>query len=59
MTAITHAPWLKAPETQKLLAALEAARVGGSRFVGGCVRNTLLGRRSMISTSPPNSRPIA
>lgn len=41
--AITHAAWLKAPETQKLLAALEAARAGGSRFVGGCVRNTLLG----------------
>ena len=40
---ITHAPWLKAPETQKLLAALESARAGGSRFVGGCVRNTLLG----------------
>ncbi len=42
-TAITHVAWLKAPETQKLLAALEAARAGGSRFVGGCVRNTLLG----------------
>lgn len=41
--AITHAAWLKAPETQKLLAALEAARAGGSRFVGGCVRNTLIG----------------
>lgn len=40
---ITHAAWLKAPETQKLLAALEAARAGGSRFVGGCVRNTLIG----------------
>jgi poly(A) polymerase len=44
MTAITHATWLKAPETQKLIAALEAARAGGSRFVGGCVRNTLMGR---------------
>lgn len=42
--AIIHAAWLKAPETQKLIAALEAARVGGSRFVGGCVRNTLMGR---------------
>jgi poly(A) polymerase len=40
---ITHAAWLKAPETQKLVAALEAARAGGSRFVGGCVRNTLMG----------------
>jgi poly(A) polymerase len=43
MTAITHATWLKAAETQKLIAALEAARAGGSRFVGGCVRNTLMG----------------
>jgi len=42
--AITHAPWLKAAETQKLITALEAARAGGSRFVGGCVRNTLMGR---------------
>ncbi len=41
--SITHAAWLKAPETQKLIAALEAARAGGSRFVGGCVRNTLMG----------------
>jgi poly(A) polymerase len=44
MTAIAHATWLKAAETQKLIAALEAARAGGSRFVGGCVRNTLMGR---------------
>jgi poly(A) polymerase len=44
MTAITHAPWLKAKETQALITALEAARAGGSRFVGGCVRNTLMGR---------------
>lgn len=43
-TAITHAGWLKAKETQALIAALEAARAGGSRFVGGCVRNTLMGR---------------
>jgi len=42
--AITHASWLKAKETQALIAALEAARPGGSRFVGGCVRNTLMGR---------------
>jgi len=42
--AITYAPWFKAAETQKLLAALEAARPDGSRFVGGCVRNTLMGR---------------
>lgn len=44
MTSIAHAPWLKAKETQALIAALEAARPNGSRFVGGCVRNTLMGR---------------
>ena len=44
MTTITHAAWLKAKETQALIAALEAARAGGARFVGGCVRNTLMGR---------------
>jgi tRNA nucleotidyltransferase/poly(A) polymerase len=42
--AITYAPWFKAAETQKLIGVLEAARAGGSRFVGGCVRNTLMGR---------------
>jgi poly(A) polymerase len=44
MTSIAHADWLKAAETQKLVAALDAARADGSRFVGGCVRNTLIGR---------------
>lgn len=43
-SSITHASWLKAKETQALIAALEAARPSGSRFVGGCVRNTLMGR---------------
>lgn len=44
MTAsIAHAPWLKARETQALMAVLETARVGGSRFVGGCVRNAVMG----------------
>jgi poly(A) polymerase len=44
MNSIAHAPWFKTKETQALIAALEAARAGGSRFVGGCVRNTLMGR---------------
>lgn len=43
-TSITHASWLKAKETQTLMSALDAARAGGSRFVGGCVRNTVMGR---------------
>lgn len=44
MNSITHAAWFKAKETQALMQALEATRAGGSRFVGGCVRNTLMGR---------------
>jgi len=35
--------WMRAPETLAVMAALDAARPGGSRFVGGCVRNALLG----------------
>ena len=41
---ILNADWLDAASTQKVIAALEAARPGGSRFVGGCVRNTLMSR---------------
>ena len=44
MNSIAHAAWFKAPETQTLMAALDAARAGSARFVGGCVRNTLMGR---------------
>tara|TARA_R110000764_G_scaffold5427_2_gene21465 strand:+ start:2661 stop:3884 length:1224 start_codon:yes stop_codon:yes gene_type:complete len=32
-------PWLTHPGTRAVMAALEAARPAGSRFVGGCVRN--------------------
>lgn len=42
--SIAVASWFKAKETQALIAALEAARADGARFVGGCVRNTLMGR---------------
>jgi poly(A) polymerase len=44
MTTITGASWLIAPETKAVIAALDAARPGASRFVGGCVRNTLIGQ---------------
>jgi poly(A) polymerase len=44
MTNIAHASWLKTPETRAVIAALDAARPGASRFVGGCVRKTLMGR---------------
>jgi len=39
-----EADWLSAPETLAVMAALEGARRGASRFVGGCVRNTLMQR---------------
>lgn len=42
-SSLAGAPWLKAPETRKVVSALEAARRGSMRFVGGCVRNTLMG----------------
>jgi len=38
-----EADWLTRPGSLAVMAALEAARPGGSRFVGGCVRNTLRG----------------
>ena len=36
--------WLFAPETANVMTALQSGG-GTARFVGGCVRNTLLGRR--------------
>lgn len=36
-------PWMKWPETRAVIAALEAGGAPG-RFVGGCVRDSLLGR---------------
>jgi len=44
ISSVSHAAWFKAKETQALMSALEAARAGSARFVGGCVRNTLMGR---------------
>ncbi|MFN4024827.1 MAG: CCA tRNA nucleotidyltransferase [Hyphomonas sp.] len=38
-----EAQWLNAPASRAVMAALEAARPGASRYVGGCVRNTLRG----------------
>jgi poly(A) polymerase len=38
MTRLTPQPWMEAPQTRKLMAAL-----GDARFVGGAVRNALLG----------------
>ncbi|MBL8551441.1 MAG: CCA tRNA nucleotidyltransferase [Hyphomonadaceae bacterium] len=44
MISIAHADWLKASATRAVIGALEAARPGGNRFVGGCVRNAVMGR---------------
>ena len=40
---ISGAAWISAPETIAVIQALEAAREGAARFVGGCVRNELRG----------------
>ena len=39
-----NADWLRADATQTVIAALEAARKDCVRFVGGCVRNTIMER---------------
>jgi len=38
------AEWVRAAPTRRVIAALEAARPGSVRFVGGCVRNAIMGR---------------
>ncbi len=43
MTNIAPLPWLDEPATRALLAALHQAGIA-ARFVGGCVRDALLGR---------------
>lgn len=43
-TLLPEAAWLTAPATKRVMAALQAAKPASARFVGGCVRNTLLGQ---------------
>jgi poly(A) polymerase len=43
MKSISHADWLHAPGTRAVVDALAKARAGASRFVGGCVRNAVMG----------------
>ncbi len=38
-----HFQWLEAPSLKRVIAALESAEAGSARFVGGCVRDSLLG----------------
>ena len=38
-------PWMALPETRAVIAALEARGYAGcARFVGGCVRNAVMGK---------------
>ncbi|MEM7460917.1 MAG: CCA tRNA nucleotidyltransferase, partial [Pseudomonadota bacterium] len=39
-----NADWLKAAATRQVIDALEAEQPDCARFVGGCVRNTIMGR---------------
>lgn len=39
-----NADWLQAAATRQVIDALEAERPGCARFVGGCVRNSIMGR---------------
>lgn len=41
-----EADWLTSPASRAVITALEAARPGASRYVGGCVRNTLRGAQA-------------
>ncbi|WP_084398348.1 CCA tRNA nucleotidyltransferase [Henriciella aquimarina] len=43
MTDLAGQTWLTDAKTQAVMAALETARPGSARFVGGCVRNALMG----------------
>lgn len=44
MDKIGQADWLLSSKSQKVIAALESVRPGCARFVGGCVRNTIMDR---------------
>lgn len=40
---LLEADWLSSPRSRAVIEALEAKRVGCARFVGGCVRNAVMG----------------
>ena len=44
MISISGQDWLTDPRTIAVMTALETARPGGARFVGGCVRNAIMDR---------------
>jgi poly(A) polymerase len=43
MTSLERQDWMEEASTQAVMAALEAVRPGSARFVGGCVRNAIMG----------------
>ncbi|MEH6664116.1 MAG: CCA tRNA nucleotidyltransferase [Brevundimonas sp.] len=60
MTRLSDQPWLTAPQTRAVIAALEAAGGPGcARFVGGCVRNALIDQPvddiDIATTLPPEA----
>ena len=44
MNKLPPADWLVSENTRKIMSVLEGERPGSARFVGGCVRNTIMGR---------------
>ena len=61
MGSTVHAPWMTAPATRAVVEAL-TAEGADVRFVGGCVRDALLGRESSdidIGTPDPPERVTA
>lgn len=55
---LAEQPWMTAPATQAVLDALEAKAIE-ARFVGGCVRDAVLGRPvrdiDLATAAPPES----
>lgn len=43
MNRLAPQPWMTSPAARRVMDALDATRPGSARFVGGCVRNALLG----------------
>ena len=41
---LPQSDWMDTAEARAVMGALEAVRPGSARYVGGCVRNTLMGR---------------
>ncbi|MCZ4298559.1 CCA tRNA nucleotidyltransferase [Henriciella marina] len=44
MTELAKTDWIDAPTTRAVIDALHAVRADCARFVGGCVRNSIMGR---------------